>query len=182
MRKIIAIGGEPAVGKSTIMKDFICRMGEVKEVETVKLVPCLYNVQHNLYIMGRYPEGEPFGGTDRFSMAVQPAAQEFVTKTDANILFEGDRLFNQSFLEFIAELPDTEFKIYFIMADHKTIADRHVSRNDTQSDVFKKGRRTKIENLRSNMTLMGYSYPYSNELPEDRKIIVHALMADLLDY
>jgi hypothetical protein len=181
MRKIIAIGGEPATGKSTLMKKFLKMIpGGLEEKEPVKLVPSLYASEPDLYILGRYPDGEPFGGTDRFSMAVQPAAVEFVNLTGSNILFEGDRIFNQSFLELLADLPDTELKILFITAHDHIIHSRHIERADTQSAVFKKGRATKISNLRSNMTLMGYSEALPNNNEVDQTVILNWLHKELI--
>lgn len=175
MRKIIAIGGEPATGKSTIMKRFISDVQGFAEVELEKLVPTLYNVIADLHIMGKYPEGEKFGGTDRYSMAVQPQAVKFVnTHNESNILFEGDRLFNQSFLELLADLPDTELQIIYITADPALVEKRHVDREDTQNEKFLKGRKTKYENLRSNFTLMPYTKVFENNNEEDlAKIVAH---------
>ena len=178
MRKIIAIGGEPATGKSTLIKCFMQHMDWV-EKEEIKLVPTLYNERNNLHILGKYPDGEPFGGTDRYSMAVQPQAVKFIQNTNANILFEGDRLFNQTFLEFLSDLPDTDLKIIYLEAQDKTIAERHISRKDSQSEIFKKGRRTKIENLQSNMVLMGYSNTWVHENLDDTLLIVDLLIKEL---
>jgi hypothetical protein len=186
MRKIIAIGGEPATGKSTIMKKFIKSTEDRRpgatwfEREDVKLVPTLYMSGSNLHIIGKYPEGEPFGGTDRLSMAVQPQAVKFVKETTGNVLFEGDRLFNQSFLELLADDPTLDLKIIFITASPATIHARHEVRNDTQTDTFKRGRETKIENLMSNMVLMPLSETYVNETPEDQHKIIQYLIDELI--
>jgi len=167
MRKIIAMIGQPACGKSTIMRAFIERVAPWQEVELTKLVPSLYNKGTDTHVLGRYAKDEPFPGTDRYSMAVQPAAIEFVKNTKSNIVFEGDRLGTQSFLEFLADQPDTEFHVMHIEVAAATLHTRHGSRGDSQSEVFKKGRETKVSNLRSNMTLMGYITDFDNETPED---------------
>ena len=169
MRKIIALGGEPAVGKSTIVSYFIASdaYGWEKKKE-VKLVDTLYNEKLDTYVLGIYgSEGGDFPGTDRYSMAVQPQAIEFVKNTKSNIVFEGDRLFNQSFLEFLADLPDTELEIFIIKANKERIEENHKIRKDSQSDTFLKGRHTKIENLRSNFVLMPYMTVYENNEKED---------------
>lgn len=179
MRKIIAIGGEPATGKSTIMKSFLSRVTDWENVMPEKLVPAMYSKEHDLYVLGTYAEGEMFGGTDRMSMAVQPMATKFVQECKSNILFEGDRLFNQSFLELLADLPDTELEIIYIIANPNVIHDRHVSRNDSQSEKFIKGRVTKYENLKSNFILMGYSKTFVNETEEHLKTVVNHLAEKL---
>ena len=184
MRKIIAMIGEPATGKSTLMKRFIADTTHQQHVweeqELTKLVPTLYSPDMNLHILGRYPADEPFGGTDRFSMAVQPQAIKFVQDTNANILFEGDRLGNQSFLEFLADQPMTDFKLLVITADDAIVDARHIDRKDSQTDVFKKGRKTKIENLRSNMVLMGYVETFKNENLHDQTLILQYLKSQLV--
>jgi hypothetical protein len=167
-RKIIAMIGEPATGKSSIVGSFMIA-ADGRALDTWQpfndgLVTGHYKPEWNLYVLGRYGEGNPFPGTDRFSMAVQPQAIEFVKKhPNDNILFEGDRLTTQSFLEFLADLPDTDFKILVVTVSEATLEHRHIDRKDSQSDTFKKGRKTKIENLRSNMTLMGYMTEMPNE-------------------
>jgi ABC-type dipeptide/oligopeptide/nickel transport system ATPase component len=165
-RKIIAMVGEPATGKSTIMKAFIAAVKTPwTERQDVQLVPTTYNQDLDLHIIGLYAPEEPFPGTDRLSMAVQPQAVKFIEETKSNILFEGDQ-------------PDTDFKLWFIVADRVIIEHRHVSRGDTQTETFKKGRQTKIENLMSNMVLMGYSETIGHHTPTDTKIIVDRLITE----
>jgi len=173
--------GEPATGKSSIVKRFIATSPTpFIEQEPTKLVPTLYNAAANLHIIGRYPADEPFGGTDRLSMAVQPQAIKFIQDTNSNVLFEGDRLGTQSFLEFLADQPLTNLHIAVITAADSTIDARHTERNDTQSEQFKRGRKTKIDNLRSNMTLMGYMITWPNETLADQTKIVHWLINELV--
>jgi pantothenate kinase len=179
MRKIIAIGGEPATGKSTIMKKFISLFDDLQPMEPVKLVPLTYSEKNDLFILGKYEEGEKFGGTDRYSMAVQPQATKFVNGYDGNIIFEGDRLFNQSFLELLADLPDTDLQIIYVTANRDAINQRHVDREDNQSETFTKGRRTKYENLRSNFVLMPYNKVFENNTQEDLERIVSYLKEQL---
>ena len=104
MRKIVAVGGSPGTGKTTLFRKFMEGL-QWERVEPKKMLPALYCKEIDTYILGKYEDGETFAGTDRLSMAVQPIAQEFVKETTSNILFEGDRIFNQSFLEFAMGLP-----------------------------------------------------------------------------
>ena len=115
MRKIIAVGGVPGTGKTTLFRKFMENL-EWERMEPVKMLPMLYNKEHDLYILGKYEDGETFAGTDRLSMAVQPIAQEFVSTCSSNILFEGDRIFNQSFLEFASSLNNVELQIVYLKA------------------------------------------------------------------
>ena len=118
--KVIAIGGEPGSGKSTLMKEILKHLEKyvyIKCYDSFKLVP--YIQCGSVYILGKYDEGETFSGTDRMSMAVQPEAIKFLASLnkDSIILFEGDRLFTSSFLEHCVENYDTEI-IYQIGRAH----------------------------------------------------------------
>jgi broad-specificity NMP kinase len=106
--KVIAIGGEPGAGKSTLMRRLIENIKAVPKYNEYKLVPYLQYFE--IFILGKYEEGEVFSGTDRMSMAVQPEAIKFLAYLPENaiVLFEGDRLFTASFLEHCVEKYDTK--------------------------------------------------------------------------
>ena len=74
--KIIAIGGEPGCGKTTLVKRIIDNYKLEPKYDSYKLVP--YLQKNNIYVLGKYEEGEVFSGTDRMSMAVQPEAIKFL--------------------------------------------------------------------------------------------------------
>lgn len=162
MRKIIAIGGEPGTGKTTLMREFM-KGYEWKPVEVEKLVSAMYCEQLDLYVLGKYEDNQVFAGTDRLSMAVQPNAVKFVKETKSNIIFEGDRIFNQSFLEFLVEQPNTEVDIIYLTAYDATLKERYIKRGSDQSETFLRGRRTKYQNLLTNFILMGYTRVFLNE-------------------
>ena len=184
MRKLIAIGGLPASGKTTIMKEFM--KGKELERKTPKdLVVTMYDKKYDLHIVGDYSDpDEPFPGLDRLSMAVQPKAIEFLNETNSNILFEGDRLFTASFLEAASELVDKnmlDLRIVMINADPLIVEQRHKDRKDSQSEQFIKGRATKYENIRSSLVLMPYIQEVSNNNENDLKAIVNWLRLELHD-
>lgn len=174
MRKIIAIGGEPGTGKTTLVRKFMNPL-TWEAVEPVKLVNAMYCKEKDLYVLGKYEEGETFAGTDRLSMAVQPAVKEFVLSTTSNILFEGDRVFNQSFLEFLAEQPNTELDIVYLTANSEILKTRYAARGSDQSETFLKGRKTKYENLLTNFTLMPYTIKFSNENEQEQNALLEFL-------
>ena len=152
--KVIAIGGEPGSGKSTLMKKLI----DVFEVEPkyneFKLVPYLQNGK--VYVLGKYEEGEVFSGTDRMSMAVQPEAIKFLATlpSDAVVLYEGDRLFNSSFLERC--LDTYELNIVYLKTDKEVRQERYKYRGSNQNETWLQGRETKISNILSNIILLNY--------------------------
>lgn len=80
--KIIAIGGEPGAGKSTLMYEILDQFSWKMEYDKFKLVPYLTNTD-GVYVLGKYfEEGQTFSGTDRMSMAVQPEAIKFLATLD----------------------------------------------------------------------------------------------------
>lgn len=174
MRKIVAIGGVPGTGKTTLVRKFMEGL-EFERIEPVKLLPMLYNKEHNLYLLGKYEDGEVFAGTDRLSMAVQPVAQEFVKNCTGNILFEGDRIFNQSFLEFSITLNNTDVQIVYLKAPQSTLEQRYRDRGSEQSETFLKGRATKYNNILSSFDLMSYVTEFTNETLEDQEKILQFL-------
>ena len=145
--KILAIGGVPGAGKSTLVKQFISRFSDWRELKPAPLLNALYSPSLDLYVLGRYPENEVFGGTDKLSMAVQPRAKEWVTTTRSNVMFEGDRLFNVSFLSFLHEEAPHTLSILLLEAEAETLTLRYEERGSNQSEKFIKGRRTKVEGV-----------------------------------
>lgn len=174
MRKIVTISGEPGTGKTTLMRRFLKEYNWI-EVEPVKLVNALYCDELDLYVLGKYDQGEVFAGTDRLSMAVQPAVIEFVNSTNSNIMFEGDRLTNSKFFDFLLTLKDTEVKFVVVKASKQTLQERYKDRNSNQSDTFLKGRQTKISNILGNFEYMEYTEVFNNENKEDQDKIFEFL-------
>ena len=171
VRKLIAVGGSPGTGKTTLFRKYM-ENKDFQPLEPAKLITAMYNTERDLYILGKYEEGEVFAGTDRLSMAVQPAMQEWIASHNCNVLFEGDRIFNQSFLEFAMGLPDTELHIVFLSAPKAVLEQRYQDRGSDQSEQFLRGRETKYSNLLSNFDLMPYITEFANtNLEEQAKVL-----------
>lgn len=179
MRKIVAVGGQPGTGKTTLFRKFM-ESYEWERVEPKKMLPALYCKELDLYVLGKYEDGEVFAGTDRLSMAVQPVAQEFVTETTSNILFEGDRIFNQSFLEFSMELKDVDLQVVYLKVPNDTLKQRYADRGSDQSETFLKGRATKYNNLLSNFDLMSYITEFNNTNLEEQEKVLEFLRKHLI--
>lgn len=178
MREIIAVGGRPGTGKTTLFREFM-KDYTWEVVEPIKLLPCMYSKDLDLYVIGKYEEGEVFAGTDRLSMAVQPAAEKFFSDTKSNILYEGDRIFNQSFLEFCSELPEVSLNILYLKTSEEILSQRYLDRGSNQSEVFLKGRETKYNNILTNFSLMTYISTYENSSLEQQAIILAFLRKTL---
>lgn len=171
--KVIAIGGEPGSGKSTLMKEIINHYGVEPKYDAFKLVP--YLQKENIYVLGKYEEGEVFSGTDRMSMAVQPEAIKFLASvpSDSVVLFEGDRLFTASFLEHC--LDNYDLKIVYLSTTKQIREERYKERGSNQNETWLQGRETKISNIMSNMTLMFSTFKYVNNTLEEQTHILDAI-------
>ncbi|CAB4162906.1 AAA domain containing protein [uncultured Caudovirales phage] len=167
--RIVAIGGEPGSGKSTLMKRVIDRFKMTPKYDSFKLVPYLQN--DNVYILGKYEEGEVFSGTDRMSMAVQPEAVKFLASLpkDSVVIFEGDRLFNSSFLEHCNDNYDTQ--IIYLKTDKSVREERYKERGSEQNETWLRGRESKISNILTNMNLMFITETYENNNYDQQTII-----------
>lgn len=172
--KVIAIGGEPGAGKTTLMKKLIERFGVQPEYDSFKLVP--YLRKDNIYVLGKYEDGETFAGTDRMSMAVQPEAIKFLASlpADSIVLYEGDRLFNTSFLEHCNETYD--LSIVYLKTDKSVRQERYKERGSNQNETWLQGRETKVANILTNMTLMFITEKYNNNNTEEQKLIFEEIV------
>jgi dephospho-CoA kinase len=140
---IIAIGGEPASGKTTLMKRILKEFLPLKKFK-FGLVRGLYCEKRKLYFIGIY-DGSVFSGTDKLSMAVQPVFLTLLDKIKNGVfVFEGDRLFNQSLFD------KKQCKIFVIEANKQILKLRHEQRADNQTEKFKKAKKTKIKNIKQN--------------------------------
>jgi dephospho-CoA kinase len=163
---VIAIGGEPGAGKTTLMKRIIEVTGVEPKYNEFKLVP--YLQKDNIYVLGKYEEGEVFSGTDRMSMAVQPEAIKFLASLPeySILLYEGDRLFTASFLEHCVEHYDT--KIIYLKTDKSVRQERYKERGSNQNETWLAGRETKVSNIMTNFTLMFNTETFPNNTLEEQ--------------
>lgn len=171
---VIAIGGEPGAGKSTLMKRLIDHYKPTPKYDAVKLVP--YLQAGNLYILGKYEEGEVFSGTDRMSMAVQPEAVKFLATLpeDATVMYEGDRLFNSSFLEHCN--ANYVLKVIYLGTHPQVRQQRYKDRGSEQNETWLRGRETKVANILSNMELMWVTERYWNDTLEQQDHIFNEIV------
>ena len=143
MAKVIAIGGVPASGKTTLMRKIIKKYNPFVGFK-FGLVRGLYSDKYKLYVIGIYNKSL-FSGTDKLSMAVQPDFIKMIKKIKKGIIvFEGDRLFNQSLFDKI------KCDINVLKVSDEVCELRHKQRNDNQTNKFKKAKQTKIQNILEN--------------------------------
>ena len=151
---IIMIGGIPCSGKSTLMRSLIQEMGSHEDVEPMKLFPCQ---KHNdVLVVGRYPIGETFGGTDRISYGAISKFRDFINQEvpkHKHIILEGDRFCRAKDIEWL--LSEHDAKVYILKVSPEVESERHTIRGDEQSEKWLQTRRTLISNLQTNFLLMG---------------------------
>lgn len=176
MKKILAIGGRPGTGKSTLMKKFIESFDDWERVKPISTVECEYSKKGNIYIIGKYDVGEVFCGTDKLSLAVQPKALQFVKETASRIIFEGDRLFNGSFLRDLMEVDDIDLKVFLLKAKEKTLTERYKERGTEQSEQFLSSRQTKYDNMLMSFDLMDLIQERTNENLEDQNCLLEEIL------
>lgn len=178
MRKIIAVAGQPGTGKTTLFREFMKNYTWEKQ-EPLKMLPVMYCKELDLYVLGKYEEGELFAGTDRLGMSIQPIAQQFVAETKSNILFEGDRLTNGKFYDHLLSLSDTEVQFVVLTVKSDTLTKRYSDRGSNQSETFLKGRETKISNILTNFDFMPYTIEFTNETIDDQRVVLNHIEKSL---
>lgn len=156
--KIIGIGGEPATGKTSLMIDLVKKNTKGIKPQRKKLKSCKFTVYDSaqLIVLGVYDDKQTFGGTDRLSMAVQPDVKLLITKLFEDkyyqhftILFEGDRLFNISFIDWLKSVTPNLI-LFILTTDNEILQQRHINRRDSQSPSWLNGRKTKINRILNN--------------------------------
>ena len=175
--QVIAIFGEPGSGKTTLMKKLMEKYGFDKTInESFKLVP--FHKRGNIFILGKYEDGQVFGGTDRMSMAVQPQAIKFLENLnkaapDSVVIFEGDRLSTSSFLEHCFENYETS--MFYLNTNKDVRTERYKERGSNQDETWLRGRESKINNIRSNFILMFDIQEFDNNNLEEQAVLVEAI-------
>ena len=150
--KIVGVVGEPAAGKSTLMRQFIDTLGE-GDVHKEGLVVFTVFPDDLVAIAGSYEEGKTFSGTDSLSKACGPQYREWIKEKDGDpawddIVFywEGERFSNNKMLEFLSN-EVSESTVYYLEAEPDVLDSRNAARSG-QNETWRKGMRTRLKNLR----------------------------------
>ena len=169
------IGGVPCSGKSTLTRNILSELGSAEYVEPMKLFPCQRH--GDVLVVGRYPEGETFGGTDRLSYGTIPKFRDFIDQEapkHKHIFLEGDRFFRAKDIEWL--LDNHEAKVYILTVSAEEEKRRHMERQDTQTEKWLSGRRSQISNIQTNMMLMGRLEVRPNETKSDSDNIKNEIL------
>jgi hypothetical protein len=164
---VVAIGGEPATGKATLVQRAIrMALGGMEPVPSYRgrygLIEYTAFPSLRLTVFGRY-DGGAYAGADGLSIAAEPDAREFVeylTRWGGHqtVLFAGDRLFTSSYLRFCQERAI--LRAYVLSCDSVALGARRASRQATNDDVFQ---RSKVESI----CAQGLAEERRNQTPAD---------------
>jgi Cdc6-like AAA superfamily ATPase len=143
MKTVIGIIGAPGTGKSTLMKQWMERW----DWEYHRTGQLDHYVSGDLIVLGVYPEGETFGGTDKLSMSIAPQVVEFLdSNQDKVILFEGDRLNSKKFFHQVLE-KGWNLRIVALDVPKEERERRYAERGSEQDPTWLQGRISKVENV-----------------------------------
>jgi hypothetical protein len=174
------MGGVPASGKSTIVKRVIHGLEQPNYVEPLNLFPCQRH--GDVLVVGRYPEGEPFGGTDRLSYGAINQFSDFILQEypkHRHIVIEGDRFFQMKNIEWLVSGYDA--RVFVLQVSPEELKRRHIYREDSQTEKWLKGRNTQIQNILTNLVLMGQLQVRTNETDQDTQDLVREINGLLFD-
>ena len=148
------IGGVPCSGKSTLTRNILSEIkGGCGIGQPLPLFPC--EKRGDVLVVGRYPEGETFGGTDRISYGAIPKFCDFINQEapkHKHIFLEGDRFFRAVDIEWL--ISEHNASVYVLTVSAEEEKRRHIQREDTQTEKWLQGRRSQISNIMTNFMLM----------------------------
>jgi tRNA uridine 5-carbamoylmethylation protein Kti12 len=182
---IIAIGGNPGSGKTSLVKSIMFeKLASDNWSHNIKdkdfnLVSYSHNPDKNLFVLGKYDNNPTniFCGTDLLSMAVQPSAKKWITSlaSPSIIIFEGDRLFNHSFLSFLHNEYNNNLNIFYLNVPQDILNHRYSLRGSHQNPSFLKGRITKYNNIIQNKSPHPYHHLIqileNNSLEQQQEVV-----------
>lgn len=154
MINVIPVFGIPAAGKSTIFRRLLADFRSKEPPKSVSFGTargyCFKQLK--TIVLGIY-DSDPFGGTDRLSMAVSPDVEKLIKKLQGDkaydgwtLTWEGDRLSSAALFEYAIKQGATLIP-YCIVAKPEEIARRQRLRSNQQNSNWRKGRESKVLNL-----------------------------------
>lgn len=153
-KSLTLIGGLPATGKTTLMRQIRPKLGKNHTKKEHGLLRYEDYSQH--VVLGIYDDST-FAGTDKLSMAVQKDVTSFLLHNEKKVLAEGDRLFNKKFIDSAISLGYDVNIVICGVTDFNELLKRYQKRGTIQSQSFIKGRHTKITKI-----MMAYPHKLIN--------------------
>lgn len=153
--RVVGIGGLPASGKSTLVKAVVRAMGGWEKFRRVRVDPIRgYMIDElGLLIIGLYGR-DTYSGTDRLSTNLQGPALALLSDAAGNpalgirrVLFEGDRLFTESFILGVQEDSRISLSMMVLTVGQEMLQRRRRNRLSFQNESWIAGRQTKLNRL-----------------------------------
>ena len=173
---VLAIGGPPASGKTTLVKHIFNLANDwTTLVQPIKLLGGYYSRKLNTWIFGVYEDSVgTFQGTDKLSKAVPTQLVKFIRENSdrpLNILFEGANVVTRKTLGEIIDC-DVNFALLRLMVAKTLKERRHQARRDNQRDQFKMAKETQIENVASDPKIFDFVVEVRNENANEQASIL----------
>lgn len=164
--RIIGLVGEPASGKSTVMRALLPSLGK-GTFKKEGLVAYTEFPESKAFVAGVYDDAV-FSGTDRLSKGCGPKYREWLAAkvsdpeyADWKFYWEGERFSNSKFFDFFLTLPVAPLT-YYLEADAATLDERNAGRSN-QNPTWRKGMATRMRNLREGYPVVvvkqGFQFP-----------------------
>lgn len=174
LNKIIGIGGDMASGKSYLVREV---MGQKRKRFKFRSVTCEMTPEKKLVCIGKY-DGTKYPGTDfMYHKNLEKDILELLNRLDHDvkyrgysIIFEGDRLFKDSFIHQLMAVYDCTFIMLRVTED--TCFRRHMKRRDNQ-----KMQCIRDKERRNNNMLIKHPYiiPMNNNTEEEHQLILDCI-------
>lgn len=154
MIQVVPVFGIPAAGKSSIFRRLIAdfRASDQSRAVTFGTARGYCFQKLRVMILGIY-DSDPFGGTDRLSMAVSPDVEKLIKKLNSDpkfnnwtLTWEGDRLSSSALFDYAIK-QGVDLSCYCVVAEPDEIAKRQRMRSNKQNPNWRKGRESKVVNL-----------------------------------
>jgi hypothetical protein len=150
--QIIGLIGEPAAGKSTVMRNFLQTLSGEGTVVKEGLVAYTRFDESKVIVAGIYDDAV-FSGTDRTAKSCGPKYREWLASkiddpkyADWKFYWEGERFSNSKFFDFFRNYGG-RVVTYYLEADPEVLNERNAGRSN-QNPTWRKGMATRMRNLR----------------------------------
>jgi hypothetical protein len=179
--KIVILGGVPASGKSSAVKEVI-RLLEKTEKPSAFLSNGVKGIlfdKQRVLVLGDY-EREQFPGTDALSMSVQPKVLSLLKEMQGEriaVCLEGDRLFNLSFIRAVGRMGIL-CEVVVVEASQEVLRRRRGERKTLHDAVWLKGRESKVRNIKNDPGVGVHIFMNDNQ--KQLALVVDAVLGFLM--
>ena len=121
---IICLGGQPATGKSSIVREWMSDFSWQNNIKLEKTLWGSYCEDCNLYLLGKgyNDSNEMFPGTDRLCYSASKDVKNWINKLKddnqkVNIIMEGDRVLNKPMINLLFDLNSANNTCFQIQSE-----------------------------------------------------------------